>query len=474
MNATIQSIRKLLSALVVALMLGLPAAAGAAEADGGVYIIPIREMIEPALLYVIRRGVADAEARNARAVIFTMDTPGGTVQAAEDIIKTIEFIAVPTYTYVEKNAISAGAIIALATDHIYMAPGSKIGDAMPIMMSPIGGAQEPAEGIEEKMVSYVAALIRSTAQNAGHDDQLAEAMVRREMEYKIGDEVISPEGQLLTLTNVEAERKVGEDLRPLLSSGTVESLDALLEQLNLADAEIQTLQITAAEKVARYIAAMASVFLIIGLLGLYLEIKTPGFGLPGAIGIVSLAIFFWGHHIAGLTGLEDLALFAIGLMLLLIELFVIPGFGIVGLLGLVFMLGGLLMAMVQHYPGTPVWPEPAQLQIPVIKMGLAFFGSLAGAVIIGRIFPHTPLFGKLVLTSATDRKDGFQAASAESSAIGTVGRTLTPCNPGGSARFDGKRCDVISQGQFIPSGAAVRIIKPQGGRYVVEPAEDLT
>ena len=128
-----------------------------------VYTIPIRGMIEPALLYVIRRGVAEARATDAKAIIFIMDTPGGTVDAASEIVRTIQNVNIPTYTFVEKNAFSAGAIIALATRHIYMAPGSVIGDAMPIIMSPFGGVQEMTEDLKEKAVSGVAALIRSAS-----------------------------------------------------------------------------------------------------------------------------------------------------------------------------------------------------------------------------------------------------------------------------------------------------------------------
>ncbi len=188
-----------------------------------VYVIPVHGMIEPALLYVMRRGVAEAEINGAAAIVLSMDTLGGRLDAATDIVRLMQRVRVPTYTFVEKNAISAGAIIALSTDKIFMAPGSVIGDAMPIMMSPTGGAQEMPEAIEEKTVSAVAALIRAAAQESGHDPQLAEAMVRRELEYKIADEVISPAGQLLTLTNVEAEREVGppEARRKLLSQGTL-------------------------------------------------------------------------------------------------------------------------------------------------------------------------------------------------------------------------------------------------------------
>ncbi len=164
----------------------------APASNAPVYVIPIRGQIEGALLYVIRRGLAEAEQKNAAAIVLVMDTPGGTLGAASDIVRSIQTSKQPVYTFVEKDAFSAGAIIALATKGIYMAPGSVIGDALPIMMSPLGGIQEMPESVEEKAVSAVSALVRSAAQAAGHDPELAEKMVRREIEYKIGDTSSAP------------------------------------------------------------------------------------------------------------------------------------------------------------------------------------------------------------------------------------------------------------------------------------------
>ena len=197
-----------------------------------VYIIPIHGQIEGALLYVIRRGIAEAERQNAAAIILPMDTPGGTLNAASDIVRAIQASKLPVYTFVEKDAFSAGAIIALATRGIYMAPGSVIGDALPIMMTPFGGVQEMPEAMEEKAVSAVSALVRSAAQEAGHNPELAESMVRRETEFKVGDDVICPAGRLLTLTAEEASRP-GPDEKPLLAAGTPKTLDDLLELLDL-------------------------------------------------------------------------------------------------------------------------------------------------------------------------------------------------------------------------------------------------
>lgn len=461
--------------LAFSLLFSLPGGAEVlveAQSRDVVYTIPIRGMIEPALLYVIRRGVLEAEAAGAKAIIFIMDTPGGTVDAAGDIVRTIRGLKIPSYTFVENHAFSAGAIIALATKHIYMAPGSIIGDAMPIMMTPFGGVQEMSEDMKEKSVSAVAAIIRTAAESGGHDKELAEKMVRRELEFKIGDEVISPAGQLLTLTNVEAERPLGDEKRPLLSSGTVENLEALLERIGLAGAETRNLEITSVERVARFIAALAPLFLLGGLLGIYIEIKTPGFGLPGILGILSLAIFFWGHHIAGLAGLEEVVVFAIGMALLAAELFLIPGFGAVGIAGIALILWAMLSAMVQRYPGGPLLPVWGDMQGPLLKLSIALIGSAVAAALFARLLPSSPLFSRLVLAKATRRSEGFAASDDTRSLLGQTGTALTMLRPAGTAQFGERRIDVVTGGEYIVAGSGVRVVESHGSRIVVEAVED--
>ena len=456
----------LLAALFVSASSLRAEAAGPAP-DAPVYVIPIRGQIEGALLYVIRRGIAEAERQNAAAIILVMDTPGGTLDAAGDIVRSIQNAKPPVYTFVEKNAFSAGAIIALSTKAIYMAPGSVIGDALPIMMSPLGGVQEMSEGLEEKAVSAVAALVRSAAQNAGHDPELAEKMVRRELEYKVGDDLISPAGRLLTLTADEAARP-GKEGKPLLSAGTAADLPAVLEQLSLAKRNVVEMQITSAEKIARLIAAAAPVLMIIGFLGIYIEIKTPGFGLPGILGATCLALFFWGHHIAGLAGMEDLLIFAVGIALILVEIFLIPGFGFAGIFGIALVFVSLLGAMVRFAPGSESWvPAWTDLQMPIFKTGVALVGTGAGVLLLGRFLPRSRLFGRLALGAATSAAAGYTAAPDTTSRIGLSGVALTPLHPAGAARFGAERLDVVTSGEFLDAGTPVQIVEAHGSRIVV-------
>lgn len=436
------------------------------------YIIPIEGTIEKALLYVIRRGIQQAEKENAGAIILVVDTPGGELGAADEIVRLLLAVKVPTYTFVKAHAFSAGAIIAMATDKIYMAPGSVIGAATPIMVSPLGGVQEMPEAIEEKTMSGVSALIRSAAQSKGHDPQLAEAMVRKDKEFKIGKKVISPSGELLTLTNIEAEQLVGKDKHPLLSSGTVRDTDELLEAIGRSGSRCITLKVTGLERVARIIASLSVILLACGLLGLYIEFKTPGFGVPGIAGIICLVIFFWGHHIAGLAGMEDLLIFFAGMALILIEILFIPGFGVVGITGMILMVAGLFSAMMPQLPDFSLQPlSSIDFQRPLIIIAGAFVLSGLTVYLLQPYFPKSKLFKWLVLCKSESRRRGFTASAPSKQWIGLKGRAVTPLHPSGVGEFDDHRLDVVTRGEFLDANTAIRIAETHGRRIIVEKDE---
>jgi membrane-bound serine protease (ClpP class) len=432
--------------------------------EKNVYIIPIKKMIEPALLYVVRRGGDEAVRNEAQAIIFEMDTPGGAVNAAEGIVNAITQTDIPTYTFVENDAFSAGAIIALATKHIYMAPGSVIGAATPMMMSPMGGVQEMPEEVQEKMTSAVAAMVRSAAEQGGHDKELAEAMVRADMEYSVNGQIISKEGRLLTLTNEEAEQPVGEEQRPLLSEGTVKNIDALLEVIGLPNAEKRVLEITAAERLARLIAGIAPILMIIGMGGLWLEFKTPGFGIFGIAGITCLLLFFFGHHIAGLAGMEDILVFILGVAFLAIEIFVTPGFGVMGISGMILIFFSLVNAMIEHVPGKwrPASFSPETFSIPLLKVTASFIGALALVFIAGKFLPKTKIFQSLTLDTVLAEPD------KEEDLMGQEGIAHSDLRPGGTAYFGDRKIDVVTHGDYIRRETPLRIVEVHGNRIVVE------
>ncbi|MDF7800642.1 NfeD family protein [Pontiellaceae bacterium B1224] len=429
-----------------------------------VYIIPVEKMIEPALLYVVRRGVDEATRNNADAIILKMDTTGGRVDSAVAIVGALGRSDIPVYTFVEREAISAGAMIALSTPYIYMKPGSVIGDITPISMGMTGSVQDLPEAVEEKMTSYVAAHVRSAAEQGGHDPELAEAMVRRDIEFKVGDIVISDSGKVLTLTNTEAAQLVGEDQHPLLSSGTVDSIDEMLEALDLQQAEQITMEVSAAEKLARLIAGIAPILMMIGLGGIWLEFKTPGFGIFGIAGISCLLLFFFGHHLAGLSGLEDVLLFSLGVILLAIEVFVTPGFGVMGFSGMLLIFVSFVSAMSERLPGhwRPVDFSPDTFSAPLLKVLLSFAGAIVLVVVAGKFLPNTPMFRTLTLS------DVVPNAEDDESLLGLEGLSHSDLRPAGSGYFNGRKLDVVSYGDYIPRQTEIRIVEVHGNRIVVE------
>lgn len=443
-----------------------------------VYVIPIKDMIERGLVHFLRRALEQAEQDGADVIIFDMDTPGGRLDATEEIINMITDISAETYTFVNPNAISAGAITAMATDHIYMAPNGRIGDAMPIMISPLpfGGPQEMPEGLKEKAISPTVALIRSAAQRKGHDPELAEAMVRPEFEYKIGDKIICPKDQLLTLTSQDAEQLVGEDNHPLLSSGTVKNIEELLERIGKSDSRVVTVTITVAEKISRIIDGfpLSQILLGLGLLALYTEFKSPGFGIPGITGIVLLAIWFWGHNVAGLAGMGEIVLFALGVILLFVEMFVIPGFGVVGITGMTLIIVSLFMGMVQHYPGMP-WYQPPEMDVQkaIIVLGSSLFFAFVGAIVLARFLPGTHVFQRIMLATSESADDGYLASARTDELAGLQGTAETPLHPAGIGVFGDKRLNVVTRGEFIEKEAMIVIAETHGNRIVVETVDKI-
>jgi membrane-bound ClpP family serine protease len=291
-----------------------PSATGARK----VYVIPVREEIGTALVFLIRRGVKQAIEDKAELLVLDMETNGGRVDKTEEIIQILNQFQGRTMTYVNRKAFSAGAFISFATQQIYMAPEAVIGAAAPIMVGAGGGAEKVSEAAEAKMISATAALVRASAEKNGHNVDVAEAMIRRTKELVIEGEVLNRPGELLTLTSRGAEKRYGASSKPLLSSGTYPSLADLLIGTGYGSAERVVVEPTGWEQVGSFLSSqmVSSLLLAIGVIGVYLEFKAPGFGLPGIVGGSAFALYFLGGYLAGLSGAGWVVVFFLGLALL--------------------------------------------------------------------------------------------------------------------------------------------------------------
>ncbi|MGV3531501.1 MAG: NfeD family protein, partial [Chthoniobacteraceae bacterium] len=249
-----------------------------AEPSGPVYIIPLEGTVSSAQFFFLRRALKDAEQAGASAFIIDMDTPGGAVDAAMDNMDALLKTKVPTYTYINPRALSAGALISLATKKIYMAPSSVIGAAAPVLST----GDDAPKTMNDKTVSALSAIARAAAQENGHNPELADAFIWKEKEMKIGDVVIDRPDGLLTLSAQEAVRVF--DGKPLLATAVVPTIEALLEHAKLSG-EVRRIEPTGFERMAFWLTTLAPLLLMGGVIGAYIEFKTPGFGLPGAASI---------------------------------------------------------------------------------------------------------------------------------------------------------------------------------------------
>jgi membrane-bound serine protease (ClpP class) len=443
-----------------------------------VYVLPIRDDIMPPLTYVVRRGVKEAIAAKADLLVLDMKTNGGRLDTTEDIIEILGEFKGDTVCFVNDRAFSAGAFIAVATKKIYMAPSSVIGAATPIMLGP-DGVKEMPQSVEAKMTSAVRALVRRVAQKNGHNPEVVEAMIDRNKELKIGDTTINPKGEVLTLTDTEAAKEYGAPPKPLLSAGTVANFDALLAKAGYANARRVDIKPTGAERLGTWINAISPVLLIIGIICLYIEFKTPGFGAPGIISVAAFAIYFAGSYIAGFSGLEWMLVFIVGVTLLALEFFVFPGTMALGVAGAGLMVLGIVMALIDLYPGVPSTPgmptlprfgAPSRdsLEYAIRTLLITFAGSAIAIWLASKWLPKTSMYAALVSQGASGAATTARFEQQEKSLVGLAGVTVSPLRPGGKAQFGDDILDVMSQGDMLAKGTAVKIVAFSGGTPIVE------
>jgi membrane-bound serine protease (ClpP class) len=433
-----------------------------------VYILPVRDNIAPPIVYLLRRGVKEAMEAGAEVLILDMETNGGRFDSTKEIIQILDQFEGLTVTYVNRDAYSAGAFIAVATQRIYMAPQSVIGAAAPVLMTPGGGIEQTPATMKAKMTSAVAARVRASAEKNGHNTEVIEAMINENKRLEIDGKVLNEEGQILTLTDVEAAREYGDPPKPLLSLGTVRNLETLVEELGYGDAAVVRVEPTGAERLASWLNMLSPVLLLIGIVGIYFEIKTPGFGLPGIVGLVAFALYFLGSYVAGFSGMEWLLIFILGLVLVALEFFLFPGTIFVGLAGAGLMLLALVMAMVDVYPGGPTLPSIGQLRLPLTQILIAMLGAVGAVWLLGLILPKTNLYDRLVSSTTSGDRSVEMLARQQSARLGQVGVTVSPLRPGGKARFGDQILDVISQGDLVDRGRKVRIIGHSASEAIVE------
>lgn len=441
------------------------------------------DLISPARFEFMARTLERCTDEGAEAVIFDLDTPGGLAWDTTNLMmRDLQKLGPPSYAFINPRALSAGAMIAIATDAIYIAPAGSVGAATPIY----GNGAEMGEAERAKMNSAIMGMARTVAKQKGHDWRVIEAMIDKDRELVVNGETLCAEGEILTLDAEQAVLDV--DGRPLFAKAIVKTLDDVKKAEKLKG-ETVTAEPTSFEGFAIWVTKYASILILIGMVAGYLEVQAPGFGLPGIIAVLAFGIFFFGHYVAGsLVGHETafmVGLFILGGILLLTEVFLLPGTIVPGLLGFVCILVALVYTMSGWeipegvVPGTV---EDAQEKVePVFRLAtyatglrnvaIAIVGAAAVISILIRFLPETAPFRRMVLAAAAGGTPEETPALAATHGIqtGDSGVSRSALRPYGTIEINGKLVEAMVEGGYIQSGSKVRIREVSGSRIVVEP-----
>lgn len=415
-----------------------------------VYVIDISGDIDLGLAPYVQRIVNEAEEKNADAIILKVNTFGGRVDAATQIRDAIINSKILTIAFIDKRAISAGALISISAKKIAMSPGSTIGATTVVDQS--------GTKATEKYQSYMRSEMRSTAERNGRRPDIAEAMVDERIVIKDFPE-LDDSTKLLTLTTEEAVKVSYCDL-------VANSINEVLDHFNLKNAELIYTEVNWAEDIVRFLSnpIISSLLIMLGILGLLTEIKTPGWGLAGTIGLISLALFFGTSYILQLANIWEILIFIVGLVLLLIEIFYIPGFGLLGILGIILMIGSIFFGLIGDFPVI----SENEISNALVQLAFSLVGSIVFLFILWRFLPGVPIWGRLVLSTSENQTEGFISNPDFSHLLGKRGKALTQLRPAGIALIENKRYDVLTEGEFISKDEDVEVVEVTGSKIVVK------
>jgi len=402
-----------------------------------VYQIPIEGAIDQAMFSFFQRGFNQAEENNADIIIIKIDTYGGYVDPAIKIKDIILNSDTKTVTFVSNRAWSAGALIAISGEQMIMQRGSSIGAA-------------ETRPNEEKYISALRKEFKSTAEARNKNPELAAAMVDVDIEI----EGIIEKEKLLTLT---AEEAVDNNI----SDYMVDNTEGLYQYLNISGNQVNALKLTASERFAKVVTNpyISTFLLIVGFSALIFELLVPGFGFGGTIGLISLGMFFSGYVINGIASWGIILLFLVGLLLILLEVFVVPGFGITGI-------GGIVSILISLYF---LFPTP---QIAINIIATTLIATIVATYFIAKYFESSKLWSKISLGTSQTKEVGYVASIGNKKVIGKKGITVTPLRPAGIAEIEGKRVDVVSEGGFIDKEEKIKVIDVRGSKVLVQPYKE--
>ncbi len=425
-----------------------------------IYKVPIHDTIDLGLPPFIERSIEMAEADSAEAIIFDIDTFGGRLDAATQIKDAILSANIPTIAFINRRAISAGALISLSCEKIVMTSGGTIGAATAVDISGKKGT--------EKVISYMREEMAATAESRNRNVDIAKGMVDEDLSFthlfidgdsvEVNDLEGRKEGKLITLTTELA-------IKYQMADDEQETFDALLASMDLQDATIKNTKENWSESIVRFLTnpVVASLLTTFGFLGILFELQSPGWGIPGSIGLVCLALSLGASFIARLATMTDVLIILAGIALIIVEIAVIPGFGIAGIGGIALILWGLYALLL---PDTPVGPEIEAMAMWGFIIGI--IGGLIGLVLLFKLMTKTAFWQKLTAPGVEGAEAGYSSSVGWETLVGLVGKTLSDLRPSGWITVDDQRVFVVSEGDFIEKNCKVKILSVDGNRVVVK------
>ncbi|MBZ0178374.1 MAG: ATP-dependent Clp protease proteolytic subunit [Melioribacteraceae bacterium] len=415
-----------------------------------VYLANVEGDIDLGLSPYIKRIIQEAEANYADAIIFKINTFGGRVDAATQIKDAILNSKIPTIAFVDKRAISAGSLIALSCQKVYMVSGSSMGATTVV--------DQTGEKQSEKAQSYMRSEMRATAEKNGRPSKIAEGMV----DERIVVEGLVDSTQLITLT---AEEAVKYEMADYIAA----DLNEVLKNENLENAEVITLDTNVAEEIVRFLnnPIVSSLLIMIILVGMFTEVKTPGWGVPGTAAVIALVLFFGSSYIVDLASIIEILIFIVGLGLLIVEIFVIPGFGIFGILGIILMMASLFLGLISDFPMVDL----EMISAAIIQFAGGLIASMVLIYIISKFLPKTRIWNNLILNTNIGGSSGYTSDESIKSLVGKSGIAYTDLRPSGTILVEDNRIDAVTEGEYILKGTKISVVKEGGSKVVVRAVE---
>ena len=425
-----------------------------------IYLIPIKGDIDMGLPYFIERGINEAELNNAKLIIFDIDTFGGRVDAATKIKDAILDSNLPTIAFINRRAISAGALISLSCDSIFMTSGATIGAATAVDIQGNKGS--------EKVISYMREEMASTAEANGKSRDIASMMVDEGLSLSY---FISVNGDTLTSNDIEGFKvdklvtlTTKDAIKLNFSEAEIETFDLLVEYLDLVDYKVITIKSTWSEDLVRFLTnpTVAPLLMSLGFLGLLFEVKSPGLGFPGLAGIIFLGLFFGSHLLVGLADMIEILILFFGIILIFLEILIIPGFGVAGIFG-----GGLILWSI-FYMLLGEYPNPEDYDNAYIGLSIATLGCLVCGILLFKAITQSKLYSKIIEYKPQRKEDGYSISKGYEKLIKKKGKASTDLRPSGKVEIDNNIYQAITTGDYIEKNSDIIVINIEENLLVVK------